>query len=139
MMKEAAEFRLTPVAAAFVATVPAAGTWDETVRTHRASIYRLAYRLTGNSHDAEDLTQDVFVNILLSPSAFSPSVSASRLHHVTKALYRDQLVLRRHGVRQGSLGEDTGHRLPISTATSSSVARHRQCDAPHARDTAVVT
>src|SRR5439155_23700032 len=34
--------------------------WDEIVRTHSQRVYRLAYRLTGNQHDAEDLTQEVF-------------------------------------------------------------------------------
>ena len=32
-------------------------TWDEVVREHADRVYRLAYRLTGNQHDAEDLTQ----------------------------------------------------------------------------------
>ena len=109
-----------------------ARTWDQTVRTHQASIYRLANRLTGNSHDAEDLTQDVFVNVLLYPSIFSPSVSGSRLHRVTKALYRDQLLLRHHGVRHGFLSEGTGNRFPISADTSSSVAPYRQRDAKQA-------
>jgi hypothetical protein len=31
--------------------------WDEVVREHADRVYRLAYRLTGNAHDAEDLTQ----------------------------------------------------------------------------------
>ena len=122
------------------ATVLTTRTWDETVRTHQASIYRLAYRLTGNSHDAEDLTQDVFVNVLLYPSTFSPSVSGSRLHRVTKALYRDQILLRDHGVRHGFLGEGAGNRLlKVEDAdSSSSVATHRQFDAMQAPDTGTV-
>jgi Sigma-70 region 2 len=32
-------------------------TWDEVVRQHSARVFRLAFRLTGNRHDAEDLTQ----------------------------------------------------------------------------------
>jgi hypothetical protein len=31
--------------------------WDDVVREHADRVYRLAYRLTGNQHDAEDLTQ----------------------------------------------------------------------------------
>ena len=30
--------------------------WEEVVRTHSARVYHFAYRLTGNQHDAEDLT-----------------------------------------------------------------------------------
>jgi hypothetical protein len=122
------------------ATVLTTRTWDETVRTHQASIYRLAYRLTGNSHDAEDLTQDVFVNVLLYPSTFSPSVSGSRLHRVTKALYGDQILPRDHGVHHGFLGEGAGNRLLMAedAASSSSVATHRQFDAMQASDTGTV-
>lgn len=34
--------------------------WDELVRQHADRVYRLAYRLSGNQHDAEDLTQETF-------------------------------------------------------------------------------
>ncbi|MGH3549431.1 MAG: sigma factor, partial [Pseudonocardiaceae bacterium] len=34
--------------------------WDEVVREHADRVYRLAYRLSGNQHDAEDLTQETF-------------------------------------------------------------------------------
>src|SRR4029077_19225038 len=36
-------------------------TWEEIVRLHSARVYRLAYRLTGNPHDAQDLTPEGFV------------------------------------------------------------------------------
>ncbi len=35
----------------------------ELVRPHLSKLYRLAYRLTGSQHDAEDLVQDVLVKI----------------------------------------------------------------------------
>jgi RNA polymerase sigma-70 factor (ECF subfamily) len=47
-------------------------TWEELVRDHGARVYRLAYRLTGNPHDAEDLTQDVFVRVFRSLHRFQP-------------------------------------------------------------------
>ena len=41
-------------------------TWDEVVEQHSDRVYRLAYRLTGNRPDAEDLTQEVFVRVFRS-------------------------------------------------------------------------
>lgn len=35
----------------------------ELVRPHLSKLYRLAYRLTGSQHDAEDLVQDVLVKL----------------------------------------------------------------------------
>ena len=46
--------------------------WDEIVAQHSARVYRLAYRLTGNPHDAEDLTQEVFVRVFRSLSSYTP-------------------------------------------------------------------
>jgi len=54
-------------------------TWDEVVRTHSARVYRLAYRLTGNVPDAEDLTQEVFVRVFRSLPSYTPGTLAGRL------------------------------------------------------------
>ena len=35
-------------------------------------MYRLAYRLTGNQHDAEDLTQETFVRVFRSLHSYTP-------------------------------------------------------------------
>ncbi len=37
--------------------------FDESVRPHLEAMYRFAYRLTGQRHDAEDLVQDVVVKL----------------------------------------------------------------------------
>ncbi|NIS30814.1 MAG: RNA polymerase sigma factor SigE, partial [Actinobacteria bacterium] len=34
-------------------------TWEEVARRYGRKIYNFAYRLTGNAHDAHDLTQEV--------------------------------------------------------------------------------
>jgi RNA polymerase sigma-70 factor (ECF subfamily) len=46
------------------------GAWAEMVRTHHKRVYGLCYRFTGNSADAEDLTQDVFLKIYSNLSSF---------------------------------------------------------------------
>ena len=35
--------------------------WEELVSEHADRVYRLAYRLSGNQHDAEDLTEQTFL------------------------------------------------------------------------------
>jgi RNA polymerase sigma-70 factor (ECF subfamily) len=37
--------------------------WTELVKAHHRRIYALCYRFTGSSHDAEDLTQEVFLKV----------------------------------------------------------------------------
>jgi RNA polymerase sigma-70 factor (ECF subfamily) len=39
------------------------GAWAELVRSHHRRVYGMCYRFTGSAHDAEDLTQDVFVKL----------------------------------------------------------------------------
>ena len=63
--------------------------WDEVVRTHSARVYRLAYRLTGNAHDAEDLTQEVFVRVFRSLSSYTPGTFEGWLHRITTNLFLD--------------------------------------------------
>src|SRR5215472_4032308 len=37
--------------------------WEEIVRLHNRRIYNLCFRFTGSAHDAEDLTQEVFIKV----------------------------------------------------------------------------
>jgi RNA polymerase sigma-70 factor (ECF subfamily) len=84
--------------------------WDEVVRTHSARVYRLAYRLTGNPHDAADLTQDVFVRVFRSLSTYTPGTFEGWLHRITTNLFLDQ-VRRKQRIRFDALGEDAGARM----------------------------
>ncbi|MGQ0466446.1 MAG: RNA polymerase sigma factor SigE [Sporichthyaceae bacterium] len=66
-------------------------TWEEIVREHSGSVYRLAYRLTGNRHDAEDLTQDVFVRVFRSLHTYEPGNFSGWLHRITTNLFLDSV------------------------------------------------
>ncbi len=46
---------------AFTPTRSAVGSFREVVAAHQRAIYYLAFDLTGNHHDAEDLAQEVFI------------------------------------------------------------------------------
>ena len=85
--------------------------WDEVVRTHSQRVYRLAYRLTGNQHDAEDLTQEVFVRVFRSLANYTPGTFEGWLHRITTNLFLD-LVRRRARIRFDPLAEDAQDRLP---------------------------
>ena len=48
--------------------------WTEVVENHSTKVFRLAYRLTGNKYDAEDLTQEVFVRVFKSLANFKQRI-----------------------------------------------------------------
>ncbi len=86
-------------------------TWEEVVQEHSAKVLRLAYRLTGNRYDAEDLTQEVFVRVFRSLANFTPGTLDGWLHRITTNLFLDQ-ARRRSRIRFDALAEDAESRLP---------------------------
>jgi RNA polymerase sigma factor (sigma-70 family) len=84
--------------------------WDEVVREHSTRVFRLAYRLTGNRHDAEDLTQDVFIRVFRSLSSYTPGTFEGWLHRITTNLFLDQ-VRRKQRIRFDALSDDAAERL----------------------------
>jgi RNA polymerase sigma-70 factor (ECF subfamily) len=54
-------FLMTKPVTADVATRHAQMSFREVVETHKRAVYYLALNLTGNHHDAEDLSQEVFI------------------------------------------------------------------------------
>ncbi len=80
-------------------------TWDEVVRQHADRVYRLAYRLSGNAQDADDLTQETFIRVFRSLSSYQPGTFEGWLHRITTNLFLD-MVRRRNRVRMEALPED---------------------------------
>jgi RNA polymerase sigma-70 factor (ECF subfamily) len=85
-----------------VTTMPS---WDELVRQHADRVYRLAYRLSGNQHDAEDLTQETFIRVFRSVQNYQPGTFEGWLHRITTNLFLD-MVRRRGRIRMEALPED---------------------------------
>ena len=80
-------------------------TWSELVQEHADSVYRLAYRLSGNQHDAEDLTQETFMRVFRSLKRYQPGTFEGWLHRITTNLFLD-MVRRRAKIRMEALPED---------------------------------
>ena len=88
--------------------------WDEVVRLHADRVYRLAYRLSGNRADAEDLTQETFVRVFRSLADYSPGTFEGWLHRITTNLFLD-MARRRQRIRFEALPDDAGDRLAAKT------------------------
>lgn len=102
--------------------------WEEIVRSHSSRVFRLAYRLTGNRYDAEDLTQEVFVRVFRSLSTYTPGTFAGWLHRITTNLFLDQ-ARRKQRIRFDALPEDAPERMAGSDPTPQQAYDDRHFDA----------
>ncbi|MDY5784792.1 RNA polymerase sigma factor SigE [Corynebacterium sp.] len=120
--------------AAFDAGEGTMPSWSELVAEHADSVYRLAYRLSGNQHDAEDLTQETFMRVFRSLKTYQPGTFQGWLHRITTNLFLD-MVRHRAKIRMEALPEDY-ERVPgtdltpeqVYTATNLDPALQRALD-----------
>ena len=72
--------------------------WEELVRRHARRVYNLCYRFTGNSTDAQDLSQEVFLRIYRTLASYRPAYGAfpTWLTSVTRNLLVDHYRRTRH-------------------------------------------
>ncbi|XJV88216.1 RNA polymerase sigma factor SigE [Glutamicibacter creatinolyticus] len=87
-----------------------APTWDAMVREHGDRIFRLAYRLTGNRQDAEDLSQEAFVRAFKGLGNYTPGTLGGWLHRITTNLFLDG-ARRRSKIRFDRFAEGAEDRL----------------------------
>jgi len=76
---------------------------------------RIAYRLTGNRADAEDLVQDTYVRALRALDNFTPGSVDAWLRRIATNLFLDG-ARRRARVRFDPLADDADERLPSEQA-----------------------
>ena len=102
-------------------------TWDEIVAQHSDRVFRLAYRLTGNRHDAEDLTQEVFVRVFRKLDTYTPGTFEGWLHRVTTNLFLDQ-ARRKQRIRFDALSDERAGRLTSGAPTPDMAVAERTFD-----------
>ena len=100
--------------------------WDALVREHADRVYRLAYRLSGNRVDAEDLTQETFVRVFQALPSFRPGTFEGWLHRITTNLFLDMVRRRR---RTSLLALPDENRLAAPSPGSDQVYLERHLDA----------
>jgi RNA polymerase sigma factor (sigma-70 family) len=72
-----------------------APTWEAMVEDHYMYVYRRCLMLAGNTRDAEDLTQDTFVNVFRSWTTYQPGNVEAWLSRIATNLFIN-LVRRRN-------------------------------------------
>jgi RNA polymerase sigma factor (sigma-70 family) len=102
-------------------------TWDAIVAEHADRVYRLAYRLSGNRADAEDLTQETFVRVFRSLAQYQPGTFEGWLHRITTNLFLD-MVRRRQRIRFDALPDDAADRLTSAELGPEQTYEHLHLD-----------
>ena len=107
--------------------------WDALVRDHSDRVYRLAYRLSGNRVDAEDLTQETFVRVFQALPNFRPGTFEGWLHRITTNLFLD-MVRRRRRTSLLALSDDDRLAAPSPGPDQVYLERHLDADIQQALD-----
>lgn len=91
--------------------------WEEIARDEGDFIYTVAYRLTGNREDAQDLVQEVLVRVQRGLRTYRPGSLRAWLGRITTNAFLDQ-ARRRQRRPQVSLPDDPDLVLPPAPSAS---------------------
>jgi RNA polymerase sigma-70 factor, ECF subfamily len=86
-------------------------TWEEVARDHGRFLYTVAYRLTGNHDDAQDLVQDVLLRVQRGLATYEPGSLEGWLARITTNAFLDD-VRRRQRRPVAPLSDDAERVLP---------------------------
>ena len=78
----------SPIKLSEVTSVP---TWEEVANDHGRFLYGLAYRLTGNHHDAQDVVQDVLLRVQRGLINYQPGNIEGWLSRITTNAFLDRI------------------------------------------------
>jgi RNA polymerase sigma-70 factor (ECF subfamily) len=90
-------------------------TWEEVARIHGRFLYTVAYRLTGNRDDAQDLVQDVLLRVQRGLATYQPGSMEAWLSRITTNAFLDD-VRRRQRRPVEALPEDAERVIPGAIA-----------------------
>ena len=98
-----------------------APTWEEVARSHGRFLYTVAYRLTGNREDAEDLVQEVLLRVRRGLETYQPGSMEGWLSRIATNAFLDD-VRRKKRRPEDLLPEDPDWVLPPTGAADEALA-----------------
>jgi RNA polymerase sigma factor (sigma-70 family) len=95
--------------------VDRAPTWEEIARDHGRFLYAVAYRLTGNDSDAQDLVQEALIRVRRGLETYEPGALRAWLSRIVTNLFLDEMRRRKRRPTD-ALPDDPERLLPASPA-----------------------
>jgi RNA polymerase sigma factor (sigma-70 family) len=105
-------------------------TWEEVARDHGRFLYTVAYRLTGNSDDAQDLVQEVLLKVRKGLETYRPGSLEGWLSRITTNTFLDE-ARRRQRRPVDRLPEEPDRVVPPSPDAAAALAAERLPDHVH--------
>ena len=96
-------------------------TWEDVARNHGRFLYSVAYRLTGNHDDAQDLVQEVLLRVRRGLETYQPGSLEGWLSRITTNTFLDE-ARRRHRRPLDLLPEEPDRVVPPSPAADQALA-----------------
>src|SRR5690348_5632888 len=98
-----------------------APTWEDVARSHGRFLYTVAYRLTGNREDAQDLVQEVLLRVRRGLETYQPGSMEGWLSRIATNAFLDD-VRRRKRRPEDRLPEDPDWALPPTHGADEALA-----------------
>src|SRR6184192_2223817 len=99
-------------------------TWEEIAREHGRFLYTVAYRLTGNRDDAEDLVQEVLLRVRRGLETYQPGSMEGWLSRIATNAFLDE-VRRRRRRPEEALPADPDRVAPPAVSADEAMAATR--------------
>ncbi|HVF73440.1 MAG TPA: sigma-70 family RNA polymerase sigma factor [Acidimicrobiales bacterium] len=101
--------------------------WEEVARRYGRFLFTVAYRLTGNQDDAQDLVQDVLLRVRRGLASYRPGSMEGWLSRITTNVFLDD-VRRRKRRPADALPDDPDRVLPAAPAPDEALDAARLSD-----------
>ena len=97
--------------------------WEAVARDHGRFLYTVAYRLTGNHEDAQDLVQEVLLRVRRGLATYKPGSMEGWLSRITTNAFLDEVRRRRRRPADALPDDEPDRVLPTSPSAEAALAQ----------------